>query len=916
MASEFPMIGAGTQTATSASVSQRHSEAGTRSPAVFMARLPGVNCILALLAATALITLSAPNASAATTGAVTIGQEAAVTLPSSAKHLLFIGNAPDDGSVQTVNPPIFKWIYYYNPWNMGYPNSTLQTFRFQLSTNNFATTYWDIVTSNNLYNCLAPITNADGSKFQGTNYWRVIYMAGDATTILSTGVVHTFTLSANPTVWDRSQYADTNYLLNVGHPHMFVTAANLPAMATFLRTNNSMGFSWRNLTNAAYQTTTNSWWNDDSFTNKEPANYAGLIADVCLAYMIDSYNPYWQSKNPGQMVSRLASQFIAKHEDQFDQNQISEAPKMLPLAYDWAYSDMNASQRSNTVWTMEQFAKFFVYSDWWYVGSPAPADRSYSLSNLIITWDSHAKCGSSHARVDSGLGLFMTMAGENDSAVLRECQQYFLNYCMAQVDPMRGDEGRGYAEQSWRTLHNNAAQLLLACTDSRMTNNAWFSKYPKMFAYWEPLNYCELQDQFGDFGQKPVNGQPGTQLYNYKYYDVSLMTGNGSILRQQRRNYSIRSGSSDFFPEYGEAFLPFYFPNVPTESDWSDSYYFDESDGWCMSYSYPPNNWNCFTNGVGFVLSARPAGDRQEHGSWHDGGIQLWAYGAQISCGGIGNYYKHALLYPGLFVDGIGNCTPSGQNPTSEWYSRFIMFTNTPDYTYVGADLSKAYNNLNPDDDAGAGLGNLEAAYNVPANTRPYITSVQRHVVFPHKKYLVLYDTFATTTNASFQWKWNVMEPTVVADTANCAFTYTTTNFFNRSNVTVYVKHIVNPALMTMQNLSGTNYACINPFSGENLNSLANLVDGPRWNNTIWVYNTTKTNNWHFMSVIYPVKWGQTAPTITRIDDNTVRVQQGTDDDTITVDPSTSPPTFTLNLSGPSLGPTRLSPPSDLRVAP
>lgn len=334
-----------------------------------------------------------------------------------------------------------------------------------------------------------------------------------------------------------------------------------------------------------------------------------------------------------------------------------------------------------------------------------------------------------------------------------------------------------------------------------------------------------------------------------------------------------------------------------------------------MSAAYPPNNWNSFTNGVGFVLTARPAGNRQEHGTWHDGSVQIWAYGAQVTCGGIGNYYKHPILYPGLFVDGIGNCTPVGQtDPTADWYSRLITFTNTADYTYVGADLSQAFNNWNTNGYAGAGNGNLEAAYNNSTNRRPYIVSVQRHVVFPHKKYLVLYDTFTTTTNASFQWKWNVMEKTVVPDIANCAFTYTATNFYNGSNVTVYVKHIVNPALMTMKDYVGTNYAVINPFSGEDLTSQTPTIDGPRFNNSIWVYNNTKTTNWHFMSVIYPVKWGQPAPTITRIDDNTVQVQQGSDNDTITVNPATSPPTFTLNLNGPNLGGSPLSPPSDLRI--
>jgi hypothetical protein len=916
---ELSTIGtAGTQTAPSASVSQRHLDAGTRSPALFLARIPGVNRIIRWLAAIALILLAASNASAAATTAVTIGPEASVPLPSSAKFSLWIGNAPDDNSVQTLNPPVFKWIYYNDPWHMGDPNQSVQSFRFQLSTNgNFTNPYWDIITSNNFYNCLAPITNADGSAFLGTNFWRIIYMNSTATINVATGAVHTFTLAANATEWNRSMFANTSFLLSVGtnHPHLFFSATNRVAMAAFLHTNHVMGFSWLQLTQQVYQTITNSWWNNDSVTNQNPQVIVGLVAPVCLAYQIDS-NATLKAANPGQMASRVASLFIAKNEDQVDAYTLSENGKSIPLCYDWAYDDMTVNQRSNVLWTMEKFSQFIIYNDWWYAGTAASPDRSYTNPNVVGYW-SHAKTGSSHPRHDCSEGLFMSWAGMGESALLRDHLSYYLNYSIAQVDPFAGDEGRFYAEQSFRDLHGFSSQLLLACVDPRMTNNPWYSKYPKMFAYQEPLNYSEAEDQYGDFGVNWQFGQPGTALFNYKYFDLALMNQNGSLLRQQVRNYTIRCGSADFYPLLGEAFLPYYFPRVPTETDWPDSYYFDENDGWCMSYSYPPNNWNCFTNGVGFVLTARPAGQRRDHSSWHDGSIQVWAYGAQVTAGGIGQYWKHPLLNTGLFVDGIGDCTPDGDNPTAEWYSRLTAFTNTSDFTFVSADLSQSFNNWNTNRFAGNGLENLEQAYNYPSNSRPYVVSVQRSVVFPHKKYVVLYDSFQTTTNATFQWKWNILEPTAVVNTNAFRFTYTSTNFFNRSNVTTYVQHIVDPAKMTMFYGVGTNYAVSNIFTKEDFTTSAVTLPGEaKWNSTIWVYNTTKTTNWHFMSVIYPVKWGQAAPTITRIDDNSVRVQQGTDDDTITVDPSTPTPTFTLNLSGPSLGPTHLAPPSDLRVAP
>lgn len=847
---------------------------------------------------------------------VVIGPEAQVSLPSSANFRIFIGNAPDSNVVQTLNPPIFKWIYYESPWNAGYPDYQLRTFRFQLTTNqngSFANPYFDVTTSNNFFNCLPPITNPDGSTFTGTNYWQIIYMQPDASTVISTSAVQTFTMSSDATVWDRSRYANTSYLLSLGaqHPHMFFFQTNLAAMTAFLHTNSAMGFSWQGITQAiAYPTITNSWWNKDSFSNQVPGAWAQQIADVCLAYAIDS-NATLKAANPGQMVSRLASSMIKNNYDQTDQNAISESGKMLALAYDWAYNDMTAAQASNVLWTLERFALFYVDSDWWYTGTPAPANRDYSkiFSSLQCQYSSGAKASSDHPQVDSGDGMYMTLAGLGESAILRDCFSYFINYNMAQLESFNGDQGRGYTEQSFRTYHMFGATLLLSCLDQTMTNIPWISTYPTMLCYLEPLWYSELQDQEGDFAMENHGMTSGCQIYNYKYYDVAVMLQNGYILQQQQKNYAIRSGSPDFYPEYGEAFLPYYFPYVPAPSDFPSNYYFSSKDGWCMSYEYPPNNWNCFTNGVGFVFSARPEGSNAGHDEWHDGDIDMFAYGAHISFGGIGQYDKHAWFLNGLFVDGIGNCTPNGQNPTAGWYSRMIGFTNSTaannDYTYVGAELGQSFNNYDTNGYGGGGLGNMERFYGYSTNARPYITSVQRHILFPHHRYLVLYDQFETTKNAQFMWKWNVLETKHLVATPNAfSFQYTSTNFYNGSNVTVYVQHVANTNQLTLMNLVGTNYVMTNPFTGENLGAAPYYAPiGPLQNATEVAFNNTLTTNWHFLSVIFPVQWNDPngAPRITRITDNTVEVQQGAFDDVISFNETNASPASTMIVSLPTV---------------
>src|ERR1051326_4390647 len=73
----------------------------------------------------------------AASGAVRIGTETLVALPSSALYHCEIGNQPDDGSVQTLNPPVFTWLYYENPSLFNGPSwsKNVRYFKLQLSPN-------------------------------------------------------------------------------------------------------------------------------------------------------------------------------------------------------------------------------------------------------------------------------------------------------------------------------------------------------------------------------------------------------------------------------------------------------------------------------------------------------------------------------------------------------------------------------------------------------------------------------------------------------------------------------------------------------------------------------------------------------------------------------------------------------------
>lgn len=871
---------------------------------------------------------------------ITVGPEASLSLPSSALYHLELGNQPDDNIVQNLNPPVFSWLYYENPALYVYNPQTSYTavryFRLQLSTSPaFNPLVWDIACSNNFYNFLAPITNNDGSTYTSPVYWRVVYLDVNGN-LMSNGAPHTFTLSPTAKKWDRRFLADENYLISVGsqHPHIFFNSSNRDAVSKYLQTRTwqTPGTYWSSTTNDAYNLITNSWWNSPTLTNQNNwSQYSSFICKVAFTYQLTT-NAVMAAANPGQMLEIYATNLVRYGWDRTEAYNINaNVPQYLAMCYDWLYPLMTPQQRSNVLYTMESMCQYYVYEDWLYTGTPPNKNRIYT-NPLAVKSGSHFREGESHSRNDQ-VGLAMTMAGMGESAILRSLHNYFLGYYYAQFDPFQGDDGRAYNTVQDFDVNRQFGPLLMAAESFPswgLTNAPIYGQLANIFAYLEPVGYGHTSE-IEPFCWGVQGGSPYTYLGQWqftRFYDAACFLNSGAIMRQYKRTTAFtRIGAEE---PLLEVFTPFYFP-PPVEADAPSTTFLDQVRGWAMSFSAPPTDWGGYTNGVGIIFQARPSAAGRLNGTYTDGQVEMWAYGAHVTTGGSGNYEEHPMFQNNaLFVDGISynNPNPAVSDP---WYARFTAFTNTADYTYIAADLTKAFARTNWNTPGYQDI--LQTFYFYPTNARPYISSVTRSVVFPHKKYMIIYDHLQTTQPAHFQWKWNVWQPTAVVNTKDCSFTYTCTNGYNGSNVTVYVTHVVTPSTMTLNNMTtgtqllGTdlkNTAKINPFTGENYNDPAwdkYYPDHywPYWAHSIWVQNNTPTTNWHFMTVVYPVKWGQPAPTITRINDYKVRVQQGTqlamDDDTISFDPATDAPT--LDLSGPSLGPSpRLLPPSNVHVSP
>ena len=88
-------------------------------------------------------------------------------------------------------------------------------------------------------------------------------------------------------------------------------------------------------------------------------------------------------------------------------------------------------------------------------------------------------------------------------------------------------------------------------------------------------------------------------------------------------------------------------------------------------------------------------------------------------------------------------------------------------------------------------------------------------------------------------------------------------------DVKVRLRHIGYPEGLNFEDRVGME-AFVNPLTGEDYSQWrkGNILCG----HNLWISNAVPARQWRFLTVIYPVRAGQTFPAIERLDDSTVRV--------------------------------------------
>jgi hypothetical protein len=794
---------------------------------------------------------------------------------------------PGDGQTVTVNPPAFSWFYSTNYldtphyWTIDLSDAAAdyaaRKFQFQVAYNtNFTNCVLDQTAYWNWSAFHAPFTN-------GTSpiYWRVAYMNYAGTVTNRWSPTYTFYVATNSGSWDRSFMTNESWITSrAAHPHVLFNGTNNGSISNWLSANNPLGlgtiFSTADTaTNAAWWITPSAWATN---ATADP-NYAIIAqADVStrcngigsVAFLrqlgVAPYTTYTNLLIAN--LSNLVAWFThpSNNYAYTDPGMVGGGEiflQTISASYDWLYDVLPTVTASNTLLAMVN-ANRVTYKNWFWTdqvsGNLNKRDGFVYNPPFYVPWSIQSRSGTSHESRWVSTASYAALAGFGDDTELREYFDLILQYWICRGIPYGGfaahnftrgytlnhiGQGGFYEPLMW--YGNTIPELQIGRSE-------WVSRFPEWISRMTPFHFREEYHSAFSDGSWTDGGTYTNVFRKYDYGTLlSACSSNGYMWRQALNNGATTNSADSL---WHDASLLYSFPAPePLTSDYGRLY---PEDGWAIASSKPANDYDTFTNGLGFILQCRPRGGDNGHvpvGS--DLSAQLWAYGSSVTHAGgnpsLAGYVFQPEAADGLFVDGHGATRPGyTKYPDLPVYGWIMAYTNSStNYTYCAADGTGFFTNA------------------IQSEIKANVQRVMRHILMQRGKYWVFFDSFVTQTNARFGWIWHLQE--VTATTNANGFTYTTTNYAGGLVTNIVFNVATDWNIHQQLGAAGST----NPITG------VGYVNAYPPASVVWTTNSTPSTNFHFLTVIYPVKPGDAAPTIARLSDWTVAVTNGVDVDII-----------------------------------
>jgi hypothetical protein len=722
---------------------------------------------------------------------VRIGNEAQVALPTSAHYSSVVNMRPGQGEVVSNNPPIFTWFYATNHLvgenanpNGFWPHWADQTnaFQFQIATQaNFGGTLAvDVSTPVNFYNFLAPLSTNATRRF----WWRVKYVTNGVP--YWTNGIYTFTVSASATNWDRSMFADTNYLAtNTIHPMFCFRSGEQAEIWAWMQTNDIHAF--KTLINRASFATNQTYFKSHSewarntgslkpaYATVNQPNAFDTISDlgaVLNLWTFSGDNRWTNASMTGWLVTNLSHvvnwfNHPSNNWAMADFAQPSsdpQLPRLIAATYDWMYnylgadtSTFNGQLRTNALLALQRQVRFWTHNAFW-SDYPFPTGglimnygwKGYPTTNETSPWSGITKIGTSHITMDTHIAGVVAAVIADDGADGTFAFNWMFNFLLGKTSPYAGYAAHhagpyGYTDEHTysRILFNHLMVFDVAYPQAQLYRTEFCQRFPEWYTRLKPYRMRKYHGPYGDFG---VSGYASSILADTRRgFDLAAVSRSGLARQAWDINREFSNTVSDVnVAQWDLLPLRWHYRTLPAPQTNTTSAVYPE-DGYVMASSISPSLFDCYTNGVGFSMRASPRGSTQGHNIPANLAPDLWAYGTQLTDGGgmgLDAYSSVAASSPGLFVNGYGEGDVGfnlyGYSQTEPALASISAFTNNgTNFVYACADGTAMFTNRwNP--------------------LKGNVTMVRRHILFPRSKYWVIYDEFGTRSNATFAFRWHV----------------------------------------------------------------------------------------------------------------------------------------------------------------
>ncbi|OHA30762.1 MAG: hypothetical protein A3B11_02110 [Candidatus Taylorbacteria bacterium RIFCSPLOWO2_01_FULL_44_26] len=723
--------------------------------------------------------------------------------------------------------------------------------------------------------------------------------------------------------WDRSMLASRTEMSAAldQHPNILINESTRNDLYTWISGGSgdaNITSSWNYMKIAAQAAIASSWWTGRTATSLNAVEIGktllvSQLASSPRANVVErALANQIIASNPGAVVASMARDYINKGSQNggvcrdivADYNLVNVLND-LAYAYDWFYNDPAAMSDADQVTirkAIESSLKTVMYqggivyntydgvSERCDTSDPEtayPDGKTVGGSSILLGGDSHGLVHM-YSRIPSALACYA------DSDICKQFWELVGNFMIGITYPFSPDgapnAGSGYSLNHLATnasggVVRNYMIATLALPDAHFELNPFWKDTIKYWDKFLPVGLLTWGDQWTDYGggdTGSVTVQGGGWLARYTKdtvyathvrNDVARFTNSASMAMDENGYGDGRN--FDYIP------LQFAFPKPTGTANTSDLHTVFNTDGYALGCSAQQSTPNCFKNGVGYIIEAKPRGlGVGGHAAYSDLSYDIWAYGTTITAGSGTSestqtdvaWLYHPMQRNSILVNGFGEMT--ARIPTHPYYNRIFACRGAEgcapsdgNYVYIAVDGTNGYP-IAPDYETAYGS---HFAGNANALTAPYyansplagLQKVRRHFLFVKNKYFVIYDDLQSTRPMTFSWLYHILKPgfdintylnpdlsVFNLDEADASFTYKSNtkkvfkdfqaysksltglykNFWRGGNqftwtdpsappdVKVFVKQIQDPSTLTIDNRMYDDRQR-NPFTGEDFNN-------------------------------------------------------------------------------------------------